>query len=222
MEIKKLKELRRQRKLSQEQVARQLGVSRQTIFALEKGMWDPSLTLAVKICRLFDTALDDLFDIEKGGDMEMDRELMPWSPFRGLGELHREIDRFFDDSFSQSSQAIARIPAMNIHEAEGKYVVEAAVPGFKEDEIEIEAGEDYLTIKGEKKEEKVGSSAGEKDKKFHKREFSYGSFERTVAFPASIDEEKIEATLKDGTLEITIPQKAPAKPKVRKIRVAKK
>jgi len=222
----KLKDLRRNKNLSQEQVAKELGVSRQTIFALEKGMWEPSLTLACKICDLFDLALPEIFaletnnlfpqKIEEKGDI-MDRDLMPWSPFRGLGELHREIDRFFDDSFASTSASNIRVPAMNIHEKGNEFVIDVAVPGYKEDEIDIEVGDDYLTLKGEKQKE-----AEDKDKKFHRKEFAYGSFERTVAFPVLVDDEKVTADLSDGTLRIVIPKKEPVKPKVRKIKVVKK
>lgn len=223
----RLKDLRRNKDLSQEDLARELGVSRQTVFALEKGLWEPSLTLACKICDLFDMALEDVFGVknqkinffpqseEKGG--EMDRDLMPWSPFRGLGELHREIDRFFDDSFASASVSGMRIPAMNIHEKDSQYIIDAAVPGYKEDEIDIEVGDDYLTLKGEKKTEQE-----EKGKKFHRQEFAYGSFERTVAFPTLVNDEKVTADLSDGTLKIIIPKKEPVKPKVRKVKVMKK
>ncbi|OIP04831.1 hypothetical protein AUK14_02710 [Candidatus Berkelbacteria bacterium CG2_30_39_44] len=147
----------------------------------------------------------------------MDRDLMPWSPFRGLGELHREIDRFFDDSFASTSASNIRVPAMNIHEKGNEFVIDVAVPGYKEDEIDIEVGDDYLTLKGEKQKE-----AEDKDKKFHRKEFAYGSFERTVAFPVLVDDEKVTADLSDGTLRIVIPKKEPVKPKVRKIKVVKK
>ncbi|MEK7061996.1 MAG: Hsp20 family protein [Patescibacteria group bacterium] len=224
--INKLKDLRRNKNLSQEQVAKELGVSRQTIFALEKGLWEPSLTLAFKICDLFDLALPEIFEIENNnifpqkigekGDI-MEKDLTPWSPFRGLGELHRDIDRFFDDSFASGNASNIRVPAMNIHEKGNDFVIEVAVPGYQEDEINVEVGDDYLTLRGEKKEEQE-----EKDKKFHRKEFVYGSFERTVAFPSLVDDEKVTADLSDGTLKIVIPKKEPVKPKVRKIKVVKK
>jgi HSP20 family protein len=221
--VNRIRQFREERDFSQEQVAKKLGVSRQTIFALEKGLWDPSLTLATRICELFDTAFDEMFGIEnrinkKGG--EMTRHLMPLTPFQGLGDLHREIDRFFEDAFfNLNPPSISRIPALNIQEEDNKYMIEVAVPGFKEDEIEIEAGEDYLTLTGKRREEK---EAGGKGKKFHRREFNFASFERTVAFPDRINDEKISAELKDGTLQITVPKKISTKPKARKIKVVRR
>ena len=47
--------------LSQEELAQKVGVSRQTISAIEKGDYNPTIRLCVKICRTLDRTLDDLF-----------------------------------------------------------------------------------------------------------------------------------------------------------------
>ena len=57
----KLKVLRAERSWSQAEMANRLGVSRQTVNALETGKYDPSLPLAFKIARLFDQAIDEIF-----------------------------------------------------------------------------------------------------------------------------------------------------------------
>jgi putative transcriptional regulator len=59
-----LAELRAERGWSQGDLAEKLGVSRQTINALERGRYDPSLPLAFKIARLFDCAIEDVFEPE--------------------------------------------------------------------------------------------------------------------------------------------------------------
>ena len=56
-----LKVLRAQRDLTQAQLAQALGVSRQTINAIEKGKFDPSLPLAFKAARLFNLTIEDIF-----------------------------------------------------------------------------------------------------------------------------------------------------------------
>lgn len=48
--------------MTQQQVADQVGVSRQTIVAIEKGNYSPSLELAFRIARLFDTTVEEVFD----------------------------------------------------------------------------------------------------------------------------------------------------------------
>jgi len=63
----RLKELRGERGWSQQALAEKLDVSRQTINALEKGRYDPSLPLAFKIGRLFELKIEDIFDDEGVG-----------------------------------------------------------------------------------------------------------------------------------------------------------
>jgi len=60
----KLRELRETRGLTQEELAKILGVTRQTIIAIEKGKYDPSLRLAFKIARFFGVKIEDIFIYE--------------------------------------------------------------------------------------------------------------------------------------------------------------
>jgi putative transcriptional regulator len=60
-----LRVLRAERNWSQAELADQLGVSRQTVNALETGKYDPSLPLAFKIARLFDRMIEEIFDPEE-------------------------------------------------------------------------------------------------------------------------------------------------------------
>ena len=57
----RLKVLRAERDWTQANLADELGVSRQTVNAIEKGKFDPSLPLAFKVARLFDLAIEDIF-----------------------------------------------------------------------------------------------------------------------------------------------------------------
>jgi putative transcriptional regulator len=60
----RLRELRAARRWSQADLAAELGVSRQTVNAIETERYDPSLPLAFKIARLFDRSLEDVFQDE--------------------------------------------------------------------------------------------------------------------------------------------------------------
>ncbi len=62
----RLRVLRAERELSQAELARRLGVSRQTINAVETGKYDPSLPLAFKIARLFERSIEDVFTCSDG------------------------------------------------------------------------------------------------------------------------------------------------------------
>jgi putative transcriptional regulator len=60
----KLKVFRAMRDLTQEALAKEIGVTRQTVIAIEKGKYNPSLELAFKIARYFDTSIEDIFVYE--------------------------------------------------------------------------------------------------------------------------------------------------------------
>lgn len=60
----KLKVLRAQNNWSQEVLSKQLGVSRQTINAIERDKYDPSLPLAFKISKLFNLTIEEIFDYQ--------------------------------------------------------------------------------------------------------------------------------------------------------------
>ncbi|MEO8348866.1 MAG: helix-turn-helix transcriptional regulator [Acidobacteriota bacterium] len=68
-----LKVLRAERDWSQADLAERLGVSRQTVNALETGKYDPSLPLAFKIAHLFDRLIEDIFDPEEIASSEESR-----------------------------------------------------------------------------------------------------------------------------------------------------
>lgn len=61
----RLKEIRESKGLSQQGLATELGVSRQTVISIEKGRYDPSLPLAFQIARLFSCHIEDIFIPEK-------------------------------------------------------------------------------------------------------------------------------------------------------------
>jgi putative transcriptional regulator len=59
-----LRMLRAERKWSQQELAERLGVSRQTINAIEAERYDPSLPLAIKIAKLFGKPVETIFEVE--------------------------------------------------------------------------------------------------------------------------------------------------------------
>ena len=63
----KIQELRKQNKVTQEELAAALGVTRQTIISLENGKYNASLQLAFKIARFFEQSIEDIFLYEEEG-----------------------------------------------------------------------------------------------------------------------------------------------------------
>lgn len=222
----KIKDLRKARQLTQDELAEKLGVSRQTVFAIESGRSEPSLELAARLCSLLECTIEEMFSdiFNEFNDISQYREevnsmtqgIIPFSPLSDLTDLHRDIDRFFEGAILSSKSDVPSLGAMNIKDSGENYLVEISVPGLTEDEIDIEAGDDFLTVKGEKKEESKDSAQN-----YLRREFSHTNFERTVSFSGKIAPDKISAKVSHGTLHITLPKIAPEKPKVTKVKVGK-
>ncbi|UGU14809.1 helix-turn-helix transcriptional regulator [Sinomicrobium kalidii] len=63
----RIKVLRAEQDMTQAQLATAVEVSRQTINAIEKGKFDPSLPLAFRIARLFELSIEDIFQDEEAG-----------------------------------------------------------------------------------------------------------------------------------------------------------
>ena len=61
----RIEEIRREKDIRQEELAKMLGVSRQTISSLENGRYNPSIFLAFKIARLFEMSIEDIFIYEE-------------------------------------------------------------------------------------------------------------------------------------------------------------
>jgi HSP20 family protein len=105
-------------------------------------------------------------------------------------------------------------PAVNLKETENEYVITAEVPGLKKGELDVNVGEDNVTLKGERKEEKE-----EKKENYHYKEAVYGAFERVIPLPGTIKSAEAKAQLKDGVLTLTLPKAEATKKKEIKVKV---
>jgi putative transcriptional regulator len=64
----KIKELRAERRMTQDQLAARLDVSRQTIISLERERYNPSINLAFKIAHVFQCSIEDIFIYEEDNE----------------------------------------------------------------------------------------------------------------------------------------------------------
>ncbi len=121
---------------------------------------------------------------------KFDRDLGSSNRFSGFFK-----DNFFTDSLLRESDYM---PAANIQTLENKYEIHLALPGYKKESIQISVDQNVLTIEAEEIQK------SEVTENFTRREFYQSSFERTFSLPEDVDEDKIEAQLKDGVLIISI------------------
>ncbi|MCB0353564.1 MAG: Hsp20/alpha crystallin family protein [Bdellovibrionales bacterium] len=153
------------------------------------------------------------------------RDLVPWLEPRSVrrGErrtslptsregdifslFQRDMDRMMSDFFSGFSPSrvneggIAFSPSINVEEEKDKIVVSAELPGMSQSDIDVQLEKDHVVLRGEKKFERKDESNG---RSYY--ESSYGSFQRVIPLHVSIDEDKVDATLKDGVLKLVLPK----------------
>lgn len=110
------------------------------------------------------------------------------------------LDRFFNETVN-SSKLAGFTPRVDVWETENGYSFEMALPGLREDDIQIGFQEGRLTISGERKFEKE-----ENRQRFHLLETQYGAFSRTFNLPDNVNPEKIEAQFEEGILKINVPK----------------
>jgi HSP20 family protein len=92
-------------------------------------------------------------------------------------------------------------PPVDISETGQEYVIRAALPAVKKEDVEVTVEAGMLTLSGERRQKDE-----QKDEKFHKVESFYGSFSRSFALPDAIDAAAISAESKDGVLTIHVPK----------------
>lgn len=146
-----------------------------------------------------------------------DRELTRWDPFGDLDTwrlrplaspfgLSRALDEFFAD---RPVRAGVLQPPLDVTEDKDHYVLSAELPGVNRDDVTVEVHEGVVTIRGEKKFERR-EGEGESARLLERR---YGSFSRSLALPADADADRVEASFKDGVLELKIAKTPEAKPR---------
>lgn len=126
--------------------------------------------------------------------------------------LTNYIDSIFDDFIPVRglSRSLTSSPALNIVENDTSYQISILVPGIAEDKLEIEVVDNTLlvTYKHESNEEQSDPSG-----KLLRREYSYSSFQRSIALPNNVDPSSIDAETENGVLTITIKKNPQAQPK---------
>jgi HSP20 family protein len=126
--------------------------------------------------------------------------LMPAAPM--LTSLRKEMDRLFERTFDQDFDLPmlgAWAPPLDLSETNEMVIARMEVPGIDPKDIQVQLKGQLLTVRGEKLQD-----TSRKDESFYRVERAYGSFVRTLQLPASVREDKVNATFKNGVLTITL------------------
>jgi len=148
--------------------------------------------------------------------------LTRWDPFRDMVTLQERMNRLFEDSMARSKTTDEEMamgawtPSVDIFETPEKVVLRADLPGVAEKDIDLRIENSMLTLRGERRFLKET-----KEEDYHRIERSYGSFSRSFQLPGTIEQEGIQATHREGVLEVVLPKREETRPKHIKVDVKK-
>jgi HSP20 family protein len=131
------------------------------------------------------------------------------SPWREMDRLRRDMNRLYTDWSTTARPTVAPgYPAVNVWTDTDSAVVTAEIPGVSLEDIEISVEDDTLTLRGDRQREALAEEAT-----YHRRERRFGSFLRTFRLTLRVDSEKVDATLRNGVLSISLPRAEEDKPR---------
>ncbi len=138
--------------------------------------------------------------------------LTRWDPFQDVLSLREAMNQLFEESVipapSLSRDKTGFVPALDLSETPESYIVDAALPGVKADDVNITVENNVLTISGELHQEEET-----KERNFHRIERRFGSFQRSITLPNTVKADAIVASMKDGVLRLDIPKAEEVKPR---------
>jgi len=162
--------------------------------------------------------------------------------------LFDDFDQFFNDFWKTVPARNVRVPSVDIQEHESGYSLDAELPGYDEEDIDVRVEDHILTIESRKNtetekgnaadadtangsgtskketdsEEKLSNrSAGRSSKNSYLiRERNVTSFRRTFRLPEGVDEDKIQGEYRNGVLHLEIPKAPEKQPKKIAVKIA--
>ncbi len=149
--------------------------------------------------------------------------MIRWSPSSELASLHGSMDRLFEDIFGTAAPAGGGVRQglptyflpLDVREGESGYEIEAPVPGFKPEEVEVTFADGVLRIQAQHTEQSSQQQRG-----YLRKEIAYGNYQRSIHLPGDVKQEDIAASFTDGVLTVTLP-KAP-RPTPKRIQITER
>jgi HSP20 family protein len=129
-----------------------------------------------------------------------------------LAGLHTAMDRLFGDIFGEplgtsqagdgsgSDEPIYRLP-VDIVEVENGYRIQAPVPGFRPEDVEVTFSDGVLSINARRSQEETRQEGN-----YMRREVAFGNYQRHIALPGDIRADDIKASFDNGLLTLEVPR----------------
>lgn len=121
--------------------------------------------------------------------------------------LSREVDRLFEElihrpwGVGRPTKVDEWSPQLDLYETDTAFILEADLPGVKQEEVSVEVENHELVLHGKRVCEHVTTEGN-----FHRRERQEGEFTRRLRLPASVDQDQIRAEFGNGVLRVTLPK----------------
>lgn len=138
-------------------------------------------------------------------------ELVRWEPFEGFNNIHSRLSDLFDQNFDRSwtqPDSTRWYPAVDILESKDSYLIRAELPGMKREDINLELKDGTLTLSGERKADQPAEGVEHR----HVERVD-GKFVRSFSLPETVKQDAIQATYKNGVLEVHVPKAEEVKPR---------
>lgn len=126
--------------------------------------------------------------------------------FQWMDELRRRMDQIWFDGDEVGAFEAGALRA-RLRDAGDSYVVTAEVPGLGEKDVELTLHHDVLTLRGERK------SDAPEGYRLHRQERFPARFSRSFALPVKVDAEKVQASVRNGLLTVTLPKVPESQPR---------
>lgn len=129
----------------------------------------------------------------------IDPLLGSFDPFWNMDDV---LNRFTMRPFVRSAMEIEPQIKMDVKEADGKYLINADIPGVKKEDIHVSVEGNRVSISAEVKQEKEVKEG----ERVIRSERSYGMASRSFSLADEVDQSKVQAKYTDGVLELTLPK----------------
>jgi HSP20 family protein len=146
--------------------------------------------------------------------MDLMRALLNQDNFRELETMSNRLNRILKEgglSTRQPDEAVTVadwMPVVDILETNDNFQIHVELPGVEKSSVQLSIEKGVLLISGQRPQGTLTEGT-----RYHRNERPYGRFERAFRVPDSVDEQKLEAELKNGVLTVRLPKVEKAKPK---------
>lgn len=130
-----------------------------------------------------------------------------WDAFH---DLEREVDRLLQnvDLTFHGLRFGRQYPAVNVYELDEEFLLTAELPGVRVEDLELTVAGDVLTIKGSRNDPEDVP-----EERFRRQERFRGAWQRQIAVPERVEEEKLTAEFSNGVLRIHLPKAEHVEPR---------